>query len=79
MLDTQEILKAFSAIIAAVSLGISVLSFFTIYKLKQIPLEKRNLLEYQNPKKYTNLGFISLAISILFGALAFIILKSSRR
>lgn len=75
MLGIHEILKAFSAIIAVVSFGLSVLSFYTIYKLKQIPVEKRNLLEYQNPKKYTKLGFVSLVISIVFAIIAFIILK----
>lgn len=75
MLEAYEIIRAFAAIIAVTTLGISVLSFFTIHKLKQIPVEERNLLEYQNLEKYTRLGYICLLLSILFTIIAFIVSK----
>ncbi|NLC66125.1 MAG: hypothetical protein GX752_04185 [Clostridium sp.] len=75
MLQTYEIIRAFSAIIAITTLGISGLSFYTIYKLKQTPTEERNLLEYQSPEKYTRLGYICLGLSILFAVIAFIVSK----
>lgn len=50
-------------ITAAVSFGISILSFFTYMKLKKVPKKERNLMEFQKVNQYVKLGQVSLGIA----------------
>ena len=56
-------LRALLFITAAVSFGISVLSFFTYMKLKKVPKKERNLMEFQKVNQYVKLGQVSLGIA----------------
>ena len=56
-------LRALLFITAAVSFGISVLSFFTYVKLKKVPKKERNLMEFQKVNQYVKLGQVSLGIA----------------
>jgi hypothetical protein len=70
IMELREILRAFLFITAACSFGISVLSFFTLAKMKSVPKKNRNLMEYQKPKQYTTLGISTLGISAVALVLA---------
>ncbi len=64
-MNLKEIIAAFLWIVTFSSFGISILSFWTFHHMKSVPKKERNLLEYQKPHQYTNLGFISLGISVV--------------
>lgn len=66
----REIIAAFLWIVTFSSFGISVLSFWTFQRMKSVPKKERNLLEYQKPYQYNNLGFITLAIGMVSLAIA---------
>ena len=63
-MELKEMLRALLFITAAVSFGISVLSFFTYVKLKKVPKKERNLMEFQKVNQYVKLGQASLSIAI---------------
>ena len=62
-MELKEMLRALLFITAAVSFGISVLSFFTYVKLKKVPKKERNLMEFQKVNQYVKLGQVSLGIA----------------
>ncbi|SFN65296.1 hypothetical protein [Proteiniclasticum ruminis] len=62
-MELKEILRAMLFITAAVSFGISILSFFTYMKLKKVPKKERNLMEFQKVNQYVKLGQVSLGIA----------------
>lgn len=62
-MELKEMLRALLFITAAVSFGISVLSFFTYMKLKKVPKKERNLMEFQKVNQYVKLGQVSLGIA----------------
>ena len=62
-MELKEILRAMLFITAAVSFGISILSFFTYMKLKKVPKKERNLMEFQKVNQYVKLGKVSLGIA----------------
>lgn len=64
-MEFREILRGFLYITAACSFGISILSFFTLAKMKSVPKKNRNLMEYQKPQQYVKLGISTLGISII--------------
>jgi len=64
-MEIREIIGSLLWIVAASSFGISVLSFFTLFKMKSVPKKKRNLMDYQKPQQYINLGIGALAISVV--------------
>lgn len=63
-MELKEMLRAMLFITAAVSFGISILSFFTFIKLKKVPKKERNLMEFQKVNQYVKLGQTSLSIAI---------------
>ena len=63
-MELKEMLRAMLFITAAVSFGISILSFFTFIKLKKVPKKERNLMEFQKVNQYVKLGQASLSIAI---------------
>ncbi|NLB19822.1 MAG: hypothetical protein GX829_03050 [Clostridium sp.] len=64
-MSLREIISAFLWIAIFSSFGISILSFWTFNRMKSVPKNERNLLEYQKPHQYTNLGFTTLAIGVI--------------
>jgi len=64
-MEFREILRGFLYITAACSFGISILSFFTLAKMKSVPKKSRNLMEYQKPQQYITLGISTLGISAI--------------
>ncbi len=64
-MNLREIIGAFLWIAVLGSFGISMLSFWTFHHMKSVPKKERNLLEYQKPHQYTNLGFVTLGIAIV--------------
>lgn len=69
-MELREILRALLWIVAACSFGISMLSFFSLFKMKSVPKNKRNLMEYQKPQQYVNLGAVALGIALLTALMA---------
>ncbi len=69
-MELREILRALLWIIAASSFGISMLSFFSLFKMKSVPKKKRNLMDYQKPQQYINLGAIALGVSVITAVIA---------
>lgn len=69
-MNLREIISAFFWIVTFSSIGISILSFWTFQRMKTVPKKERNLLEYQKPHQFTNLGFTTLAIALVALALA---------
>ncbi len=64
-MSLKEIIAAFLWIATFSSFGISILSFWTFNRMKSVPKRERNLLEYQKPHQFTNLGFTTLAIGVI--------------
>lgn len=72
-METRELIRGLLIIVTFCSFCLSVLSLWTYYKMQSVPKNKRNLLEYAKPKKFTNMGFIALIISIAGLILLFLI------
>lgn len=70
LMELREIFRALLWIVAACSFGISVLSFFSLFKMKSVPKKKRNLMEYQKPQQYITLGSAALAIAAVTAVIA---------
>ncbi|MGB4590531.1 MAG: hypothetical protein WBI17_15050 [Clostridiaceae bacterium] len=63
-MEIREIIRGFLVILTFCSFYLSGLSLWTYYKMQSVPKNKRNLLEYAKPKKFTNFGFVALIIAI---------------
>lgn len=70
IMELREILRALLWIVAASSFGLSVLSFFSLFKMKSVPKKKRNLMEYQKPQQYISLGAGAMAIAVITALIA---------
>jgi hypothetical protein len=63
-METRELIRGLLVIVTFCSFCLSVLSLWTYHRMQSVPKNKRNLLEYAKPKKFTNMGFVALIISV---------------
>lgn len=63
-MEARELIRGLLVILTFCSFCLGVLSLWTYYRMQSVPKNKRNLLEYAKPKKFTNMGFVALLISV---------------
>jgi len=72
-METRELIRGLLIIVTFCSLCLGVLSLWTYYRMQSVPKNKRNLLEYAKPKKFTNMGYAALLIFVAGMILLFLI------
>ena len=72
-MEARELIRGLLVIVTFCSLCLGVLSLWTYYRMQSVPKNKRNLLEYAKPKKFTKMGYVSLLIFVAGMLLLFLI------